>query len=1058
MGVSIKILLRKFKRKIFGRSRSHNDQRNKKGRFVENWPLWEPSPRSASVIATVFILTFIFTRADTYLFIKNWMPQVVKDKVFILCNSQFEFLFIKFDETNVLMGIYAGVGASLISLAFFVAQSLSTDEPERAAVLMRRSFFFPLLTIGVLAWLLFVFKPNVLIMFPVIILAIWTATSFYRVIRVLFRPLEMAKAMEDSLLRSAKIGFLDALDQEVKERENNNKLSSKYGDDQIISSNCFQARSSDSTTLKIYPEKLGRVSNVKVDQLGALKFFLSQNLAYKKPTNVKASDGIQNQGSVELNSSEPYSNLRVSIGSIVTENSVLFEYDDSRFIETLDKEQLAFLVLNAFEVISNESVEQAKSAVNRIKVLCIDAARGKRHDELQRYLSVYPKLMGSFIEYFGAGVSSEDSVTIRRSSFSFSLAPLDWFLSDIREVFDDCLMSNDIRILRETSYLPIKLLQTSVSMNDHLFFDSFLYYPTLAYKAALHTPHLKDDKKLRSHLVDRSWRHLRELINFHLAIKKTNGLISEKEYELYAKKVLKGFQHLLKACIDYEDSETFTTIIKQLRLLFDRSRKVRGSEMSRSEGLKVKLSSNIDELFFGVGSWIFQLKKKQSKTSELSEMLNVVQEEIGESVAELTEIYLKFSDKNSESFWDWSAWEMQVKTEGEVHWVETHNHQRVYYLYQLLMLVRNMNEVQIASIRLPGEDRLSSVVDDSRNENFLSQVNEYLSSSNEFPNLDVTKAISAINEIFNNEKQRQAERHKALLRDLSISPNKVVKFSDGLSKNYDSSGSVTSALNHFGAYQNAVSTLDERADRIGVNTLFDKEPFVDNEKIMASTYVGFDNGFSYGSSLAKGESTYVVEQMVKHCKNIPNTKLEELVQKIGVTDAIIFSANSSISKYFGYRNRGHIESWAADFPKDKAVENANSAIKIDSVFVPIYEFHGVFKNPDLILVMDRRHFGRFRHLSPITRPEIQLIGVCGVAVDVFEDNSNAMTELIESPPEWLLDCGNSESQRQYLTEHVRIEAAVCFDFTIPSDFVGYQFEVTDNYEDNYQPETINALE
>jgi len=55
----------------------------------------------------------------------------------------------------------------------------------------------------------------------------------------------------------------------------------------------------------------------------------------------------------------------------------------------------------------------------------------------------------------------------------------------------------------------------------------------------------------------------------------------------------------------------------------------------------------------------------------------------------------------------------------------------------------------------------------------------------------------------------------------------------------------------------------------------------------------------------------------------------------------------------------------------------------------------------------------------------------------FSENEDLMNEMLNNPPDWLLEGRDKKSQRLYLEERVLIKVQECFELKIPDGFQGY---------------------
>jgi hypothetical protein len=128
-------------------------------------PLWIPSRRSFFIIASfVFIFALLshpqiiveyfinpFSYLFNYLFGGFTYYQNIKEFLLNLPTINIPSINTEHNHYQNFIAIHAGIGAVLVGLAFFVAQSLiDKNDPDKGRVLLYKSHFFPLLTAEIL--------------------------------------------------------------------------------------------------------------------------------------------------------------------------------------------------------------------------------------------------------------------------------------------------------------------------------------------------------------------------------------------------------------------------------------------------------------------------------------------------------------------------------------------------------------------------------------------------------------------------------------------------------------------------------------------------------------------------------------------------------------------------------------------------------------------------------------------------------------------------------------------------------------------------------------------
>lgn len=177
---------------------------------------------------------------------------------------------LKFDESNHyqnLIAIHAGIGAIIFALLIFIAESLRDDETkDRARVLLKESFLFPLTVAELLGFFIFIWgNVNIWAILVPFIVALLTIASLWRLLLILLSKSRFAEKrlqlLKDRIKRSINLA--------ISERFGNTILLQSLGEGKIeLDYNPFPMDAEDNINRQpFYSDKTGVITNIRLDKL-----------------------------------------------------------------------------------------------------------------------------------------------------------------------------------------------------------------------------------------------------------------------------------------------------------------------------------------------------------------------------------------------------------------------------------------------------------------------------------------------------------------------------------------------------------------------------------------------------------------------------------------------------------------------------------------------------------------------------------------------------------------------------------------------------------------------
>lgn len=1031
------------KRKIDGRLKKIL---NKKG-----LPLWAPSLTSFWKIFTVM---FLFWAVSHPKYIVEWLlipiHRFLSDfpyyKSFVspilqflrsLPSFQIPLIGDSFDPIT----IHAGIGAVLIGLAFFVAQSLNEkNDSEKARVLLYRSAFFPLLMAEIMAFFLFIGETNILGFIPIIAIALWTIYSLGSVIDILVRAYKMEEAKKEVLLSVTKNNFVKILDREITKRIGNNALYKRYENSGILNVSPFGFFDR-KEIVSIKSAKTGWVSDIKLKELEKLIAELNQ-----ATDNMNISDNADvtsNRGNATAKQ-EPVSYMRALLHNKIEAGDTLFEIKKS-IVEQIGIRKVTKIAQDIFVIQRDDTEGEARIEISKLKDKCITAINDQQTGELEKIMRLYVELVNEFFTFFnlyGGGFSAEQAQQ-ERGAFLERLKPLEWLSKDIREIFERGINSADINIIRDAAYLPILLAQEAIESKDHLIFQEFIYFPRLLYERAYELDQ-SGNKKASEIMFDRTWRYLKELSVYHLESKLKDEDYPEQDFKDYSIQILKIFQELLKSAIDKQDIKNFEQFLSVVSELFDRlDRPYNRLAHSDVEDIHEYLEGKRLEMFFGVASWIFFLLKHQSADEKLKQLYNAVQNKLPSKIEDFTDTFLNVHEFKIGNFWGWDWWE--ARPDEGVHQINTLEKLEQFFIIKSLSILRSKSEQEIKEINLPHNRDLAFLAEGTRD--VMKTIDDIEKNPAHWKFILDDNAIakcSDLRDLLKRAHEQQEQDDLKRKREAKISSSKVEKFKKNLALNYTQSQPFKEVLKTYGLFSDQVNPKYKGSiKKRGINTMFDKSPFFGEDMSWHVHYIGLDEAFGFGRSLAHAENEEILQKIETKATVITKSEFEATLESIKTSNIIIIGSNQAIWKFFERSSENYIPKWRQDFPNEFANPMIEGVLKYKRSFIPVYEVFTPGADNSKIFILDKSKLGRFIQYSPLDEKDpIHLQhDIFLINVQEFISDTEPMKEFLNKPPQWLKDVGDQEKKIEYLQERVLIHAFERFEFVVHPKFVGYVMTV-----------------
>ncbi|RMD49975.1 MAG: hypothetical protein D6830_03735 [Ignavibacteria bacterium] len=1017
----------------------------------------------------IFLVVFV-------LFILSRLSQILT----LLHLDKFSFLGLQWvsKESNHyqnLIAIHAGIGAIIFALVIFIAESLRDDEAkDRARVLLRESYLFPLAVAEILIFLIFIWGDiSFWSIVPIIAIGLFTICSLSKIIAVLLSKYRFAQKRIELL----KERLQQSIDIAIDERIGNNILLSKLNENEI--------------KLEFYPFSIDELSNYYC--FNAENFGIISDIdlkALKEIADIIDKEGQQNGFSfaeeekpeVQIRGSE---DTQESKSRILTRNNR--RYLMKKFHDIVDEERRALicidkrlirdsrklkelnsLVKSAFIIKPTDNfAEEIRYEISGVKDQFITALNNKQLGKIEELTLLYIKLAEGFLDYItkcGGGYSFEQARKERHSFFA-GWDQLRWLSSDIRVIFEKSIQIHDREIIRNVAYLPIAIARRAIDKNDHYVFQEFIGFAELLYIFGIK----EKDKDLKDFLIDCSWRYLKEISDIYVEAKlkkdtlKKEELESLRDFGIYFFII---FQNLLKRSFDNRDFDSFEKFkqasqklfkhfkpsesiqnatdirwrLEKLELTPERKRELESllQKQQLLEDIEKNITIRRQQMFFGLASWILNEFIRNKTDENIKQFYQSIHSIFPSKLEEFTDIFLKTHNFDVADFWGWSWWE--IKVEGEVQSIQILEKLERFYAIKALSLLADKTEEEINKIELPHNRDLAYLADGTRE--LMRILDDIKTNPDSWRFVLSNRAISKVDllkKLLMRAKKAQEQEELQIKRQRKISQKKVQEFKEGVLNGFYESVIIRDIFRYYKLLENRIhEPIKDKKARFGINVVEDKAVFFEGWHVQFG-----DWGNNYGRNLASGENSYLLDELSKECREISVEEFETTLSKFKKTeDIIILAANIAFWRFFE-KSKSFKPKWYKEI-KHLKVNGFGGWYEFNGQLIPVFEvYHRKIEKQ--IFILNKSKLGLLVQLSPLNENKDKKLvkDIFYMNIQAFSENPDLIEQFIKKPPEWLKKIGDGQKQREYLQERVLIHIFERFEYDKLKDFEGYKLILKD---------------
>lgn len=1044
-----------------------------------------------------WLLIFLFVFGLFFIFSHNGVPYT---NIFHLKDWQsFIGRTVEVNELPNIVSILSGFVSIVFALIIFIAESIrDSKNPEQKRVLLKVSGLWFLITFTTLSLLNFLwFKVVVLSLLLPIFIAIGIISSFWRVIQVLIDP----EIREENRIKLLKDRIKRIILDSVRERIGNNILLGKIGHDKEIRIEyTFSKRWLDKSAgdyLFIESIEDGWLSDINLVELTKLVKKLedsAQQLGFSLYLSSTPSlDGGAEGEAVKQSKSESgrikKAYLLKRYGEHLPPSSIFTE--DSKAILALPKEfsqdpalidYVRNLVPHIFrfkktEPSSNAFRRELQSTKDQLVAAIKSVSLGAIEELKQTYLHLAETFLET-IHQFGGGFSAEQARKERGNIFE-GWNEIRWLSRDVRELMIVAADTDNRDVISDIAFLPIAIAIRAIQAKDHFLFQEFVGYSPFLYYLTKNKP----DGEVKSFMIERSWRYLKELSDFHIEpqLKDRDNEISVtdlKEYEDFAIYLFKIFQTLLKSAFDYADLPTFKDILNEFSRLYrhfdpanehpsaqyleqslgwaksdeeknDIQNKLTFQRAQEASAEKIRLAK--EQVFFGLASKIFDKYRQKSDDQILKNFFDAVSHYIPADIIRLTTLFNSSRSFETEDRWGWDDWEMVA--DGEVHSIDVHGKLDRLYCVLALRILKNQSDEQIAQTKIPPSRDLAFLSEERPGANNLTVILNSIESDLKQWNSVLGEAergkVGALKDILKRAREEQEKNEEEYLKAVQIDSDKLKEFKDKVKESFYQSGYLRPILIEFGVYKDLTSEVPGTTiPSWGYNQIDEKAAFIKNWHVHYSGW-----GENYGRGMANSEDQLIFERMLSGAgeqKNVAKqdviSEVEKILNENNLKDPVVLQTLDHMYEYDQLQKSDlFVSRYTRDCPKTRldSSHGYKGILKIGGQNVPVVDiFVRKAELKNKVIVTDLLSFGVLNQYSPTDKPEDAecQYDIFFIRVSDLNQDDQRRQKIITDNPAWLQE---HEDKEGYLRQKALINLYQKFEFKVTEPRSAFCLNVND---------------
>ncbi|MBL4694916.1 hypothetical protein JKY72_06130 [Candidatus Gracilibacteria bacterium] len=716
-----------------------------------------------------------------------------------------------------------------------------------------------------------------------------------------------------------------------------------------------------------------------------------------------------------------------------------------------DKKEFVNLLRGCLEiekgVKEGGEVEEYNRELVNIEVFILEAIKNKHLKLLQSGIDIYFQTAKRELEYFqkeGALLATKDQAVQEYNSFlRDTLSRARSRISDeVRSIFDVAMETGWIPAVKEVGYLPIRLLGLGLDFRDFYTLKSYSYFPAFMYAEAVRDGVAKE---LKVFLVDRSWRYLKELVDYTLLPKfrYEGGGVEEEDIVFYRDffiEVVKTFQFLMKRSFKEYELESFRVFLSKVSSLLreevseyslsvvkeelssevgeDKKRQLK-NRVEKMEAL-ISIKKAIEDMLFGFTAWVLQ---KSKIDIEARPYLLELEKNLPTKVVRLSEILTDLLDGGGKD-WGWDSWDIIPDT-GMGQLIPTFDNLRELFCFKLLKIfhkdvveegyVEKMAQLGVTWRHLAAKEGLIKIIEKM-------SIDGDLWEELGVEGLDGSKV--AVEEVLERVLIERKRIDVEYVKSAAISDDKIEEFKKDFLKTMESVLSVNDVFENIGIYNGKLEKPKRLPRRFGINEVLNKDSFIEENvvhRVGLSSY--------YARSVVVGKNTRIIQKLIGNSACIKPEELNEKVkgisgEKVFITDqaGIYRFFRKQPSFVFSGKNKEHV---------------FRGTFKLGREKIKVFEVDFISEQ-GVVLLLDTAKINEFSQCNPVKTGTEELLGDSSFKLEAFSDSKRLRNSFLNKPPEWLREKGDRQVQEDFLLGSVTLRILQSYRFKL-SKKAGYYF-------------------
>lgn len=583
------------------------------------------------------------------------------------------------ESTSLVLSILTGIGAVIVAVAIFLAEQFRLGRSStagRAFVMHSGAYPVTLAAVGVLIVILVHGQATVLDGVVVLALGIGVTTVVYRFFRALLDP-DVAWTARLRLLRErVRAATSDLVELRRREARFAEWLQQHKG---TVEYAPLMPKHEEDALAPVHSTSDGIVGEIGGSVLDRLVELLKREAT--PSTHGKEADSEPRPEALIQPRPQPLGYVLIRPGQPLRKGdpigAIRVPADDG---EAPIRKATALLV-SALNLQSPRRTEAHyfKNDMQELEEQFQSAISSGRPTDLEQAEEQYFAVVGEFL-----GVLSEAGIrdSLGARGFEHILQrPEGELVGDVfhelmRHVLEAGLRADTLSIVQGVAALPIGTMYRAQKAENYGMASEFARYHEALFEYALQRP-----GRIGDYLLDRSWRHLKEFLDWRLTprLQETVGARGDELERLFIQ-CLSVFGRVLKRCVDNDRPDDLRELLKRispLRVDDIVGKAVLRRHLSEERDDEAPLGEASDrlerlvqarrEVIIGIAAWTLYKRERDDTPPRWDSMLTEVLDALPGDTDVLSQCLVRAMTFETADAWGWDDWELWDHDDGQMH-------------------------------------------------------------------------------------------------------------------------------------------------------------------------------------------------------------------------------------------------------------------------------------------------------------------------------------------------------------------------------------------------------